>query len=112
MPRRFRPSKPTPFKPFEDDSTAAYIYLLTNPAFRYVNIGYTRKPPKERAKALTSATGVPGEFKVGGDWFVPADLVRKLESGLVRSGGLRGYAVSSPGTALHALARYTWMQSV
>jgi T5orf172 domain len=79
MPRRFIPRKPTPYKPFEDDCSAAYIYLLTNSAFRYIKIGFTQRSPKERAKEITSATGVPGEFKVYRDWFVPSDRARKLE---------------------------------
>jgi len=78
--RRHKPRKPTPYKPFETDESAAYIYLLTNSAFPYVKIGFTEKSPKERAKELTTATGVPGEFKVADDWFVPKDQVRGIES--------------------------------
>lgn len=80
MPRRFRPRKPTPAKPFEDDESAAYIYALTNPAFHYIKIGFTLRSPKERAKELASATGVPGDFEVNRDWFVPSDQVRIIES--------------------------------
>ena len=89
--RRFVPKKPTPFKPFEDDSSAAYIYLLTNRAFRYVKIGFTQKSPKERANQLASATGVPGEFMVKRDWFVPADQAPQIEKQIHQELKRRGY---------------------
>src|SRR3972149_2238173 len=42
-----------------------YVYLLTNPSTNgIVKIGKTRQNPDERAKALSSASGVPAPFVV------------------------------------------------
>jgi hypothetical protein len=43
-----------------------YIYILTNPSYRsdFVKIGLTENNPSERAKELSSSTGVPMEFEV------------------------------------------------
>jgi hypothetical protein len=44
---------------------AGTVYVLTNPQHeRVVKIGYTTRDPDTRAKELSSATGVPGDFSV------------------------------------------------
>jgi hypothetical protein len=91
MPRHAVRKKQTPFKPFETDPGAAYLYILTNPEFREVKIGFTERSPNERAKELSSATGVPSEFQVKHDWFVPADQVRALEAEIHKKLRHQGY---------------------
>ena len=47
------------------DSTAGYVYILINPSLNgVVKIGKTQNNPDERAKELSSATGVPTPFFV------------------------------------------------
>ena len=67
------------------------MYLLTNDSFKHVKIGFTERSPKERAKELSSATGVPTDFRVSRDWFVPADRVRSLEIEIHRNLRRAGY---------------------
>jgi hypothetical protein len=46
-------------------STAGYVYILINPSLNgIVKIGKTQNSPDERAKELSSATGVPTPFFV------------------------------------------------
>ena len=42
----------------------AYIYILSNPSNKYLKIGWTGRVPEERAKELSSGTGVPTPYKV------------------------------------------------
>ena len=45
--------------------TAGYVYVLINPSLNgIVKIGKTQNNPDERAKELSSATGVPTPFFV------------------------------------------------
>jgi TPR repeat protein len=47
------------------NSTAGYVYILINPSLNgIVKIGKTQNNPEERAKELSSATGVPTPFFV------------------------------------------------
>jgi len=47
------------------DSTAGYVYILINPSMSgMVKIGKTQNDPDERAKELSSATGIPTPFFV------------------------------------------------
>src|SRR5690349_11464483 len=47
------------------DAAAGYVYILINPALNgIVKIGKTQNNPEERAKELSSATGVPAPFFV------------------------------------------------
>ena len=47
------------------DTTAGYVYILINPSLSgTVKIGKTQNSPDERAKELSSATGVPTPFYV------------------------------------------------
>lgn len=47
------------------DATAGYVYILINPSLNgVVKIGKTQNSPDERAKELSSATGVPTPFFV------------------------------------------------
>ena len=49
-----------------------YIYILQNPSFQnLLKVGKTNRSPKERARELSSVTGVPTEFLVLYDVFVP-----------------------------------------
>lgn len=49
---------------------SGYIYILINPTLNgLVKIGKTSKTPEERAKELSSATGVPTQFMVAYDEF-------------------------------------------
>lgn len=42
-----------------------YVYILSNPSIPNIyKIGYTGKRPEERAKQISSATGVPTPYKV------------------------------------------------
>ena len=46
-----------------------YIYILTNKFVPNIyKIGYTKRNPIERAKEISRATGVAGEWKVSRDW--------------------------------------------
>lgn len=48
-----------------DTATEGYVYAMTNDAMPgLVKIGMTCETPEERAKELSSATGVPFPFKV------------------------------------------------
>lgn len=52
-------------QPKEDKSDGGYVYALINPSMDgLVKIGKTSKAPKERAKELSSATGVATPFIV------------------------------------------------
>jgi len=55
---------------------SGYIYILINPTLNgLVKIGKTSKTPEERAKELSSATGVPTSFMVAYDeYFEDIDL--------------------------------------
>jgi predicted transport protein len=46
--------------------SAGYVYILFNPGLRenYLKIGLTTRTPAERARELSSATGVPKPFEV------------------------------------------------
>ena len=47
------------------DSTEGYVYVMTNSSIEgQVKIGKTTRDPYERAKELSSATGVPTPFVV------------------------------------------------
>lgn len=47
----------------ENDSSFGYIYVMVNPSLpNLVKIGKTTREPNERAKELSSATGVPTPF--------------------------------------------------
>lgn len=46
-------------------SEKGYIYILSNPSFNGLyKVGKTARDPYERAKELSSATGVPTPFKI------------------------------------------------
>lgn len=46
-----------------DINTTGYVYVMINPSLpNYVKIGKTTREPSERAKELSSATGVPTPF--------------------------------------------------
>jgi predicted nucleic acid-binding Zn-ribbon protein len=61
-----------------------YVYILTNETFRYgllrrklIKIGKTNRDPNNRAKELSSSTGVPTPFKV--EHSLPSDQPDELE---------------------------------
>lgn len=53
----------------ENDKDNGYIYILTNDFVPNIyKIGYTKRNSIERAKEISRATGVAGEWKVARDW--------------------------------------------
>ena len=48
-----------------DEEEAGTVYVLTNPEHEHlVKVGYTTRSAQTRARELSSATGVPGDFSV------------------------------------------------
>jgi len=64
----------------ENGNKKGYVYILVNPAFTgFVKIGKTIKEPEERARQLSSGSGVPAPYAVAWDAFVyDCDHVEKL----------------------------------
>lgn len=60
--------------------TAGYVYILKHPAMGdLLKIGKTTRTPEERARELSGATGVPGQFCVVHQELVPdCDLAERL----------------------------------
>src|SRR5688500_212081 len=47
------------------DGTAGYVYILINAAFpEFIKIGLTTLDPKERARQLSTGTGIPAPYAV------------------------------------------------
>lgn len=69
-----------------------YIYLLKNPHISFVKVGFTTKTPEERALDISSATGVPGQWKVVHYWKV--EHAHKAEQRLFK-GPLRLFRLDS-----------------
>jgi len=61
-----------PLSEHADEPTPGYIYVLTNAALGtdIFKVGMTTKEPEERAKQLSSSSGVPVPFLVADQWSV------------------------------------------
>jgi hypothetical protein len=63
--RAYRGGAGTVSTGLRDAQKAGSVYVLTNPGHEHlVKIGYTTRDAATRAKELSSATGVPGDFEV------------------------------------------------
>lgn len=41
-----------------------WIYIATNPCFRYLKIGYSKNNPRDRIEQLSRSTSIPHPFKL------------------------------------------------
>jgi len=72
--------------------TGGYVYALINPAMPgWVKVGQTRRSPAERAKELSSATGVPTPFLVA--YQARADNCSVAERAVHAKLGTRGFHI-------------------
>jgi len=97
---------------------STYIYVLVNPSFRddLIKIGLTRtKTPEERAKKLTSTTGVPNEFVVAYKKHVfDSDRMEKLVHKYLepfRSNQRREFFVIPVERAINIIERFTKLEN-
>ena len=57
-----------------------YLYLMSNPAFRYIKLGRCRDWPSKRAKTLSRVCSSPFNFKVERAWRTDNECAAEYEA--------------------------------